>query len=169
MAEKSLRKLVYKILLEDEMGKWLVRGLKRANSLETGDFMLNKKDEEKKIKKPIFSSMLFNPSSKSDFKNKLNLTQLGKELNKINIADTKKKKDVINLFLNLNRFFADSTSYDFEKNLINIKDKEIFTAFSDANINDIYKEYKEKFILFTKRWDSNKITKEIKKLENYIL
>jgi hypothetical protein len=168
MTEKSLRNIIYKILLEDEMGKWLVKGLKKAHSLETGDFMINKNDEEKKIKKPIFSSMLFNPSSKSDFKNKLNFTQLEKELKKINISDSKKRKDVINLFLNLNRFFADSTSYDFEKNLINIKEKEIFDSFVAANINEIYKEYRDKFILFTKRWDSGKVTKEIKNLENYI-
>jgi hypothetical protein len=167
MKEKSLRKLIRDIILEDEMGKWLVRGIKIAR----GDKINNEKDNEKADKKKKnISFMLPSKSKVEEIETKFDEDELKNKLEKINISNSKKKKNVIDFFINLNRFFNNSENYDFEKNLINIKEKEIFGAFASENIKDsIYQYFIDKYQIFKRNQISKKVTEEIKKLEGYIL
>lgn len=156
------------------MEKFLVRGLKRVDSLEKGykydeDEFSDKKEDEKTIKNLKFSSMLFDPSLKSEFKNKFNLNDLEQKLKKLKFKDSARKRSVINFILNLNKFFSDSEKYNFTKDLVKISDKDIIDSFADENISDILKDYRDKFNNFKRKWDTNKVPKKIKDLEDYIL
>jgi hypothetical protein len=166
MTEKSIRKLVYKIILEDEMGKWLVRGIKMAR----GEKIDDKKDNKKTYKdKKNISFMLADKSKIKDFETKFDDDELKKNLEKLNIKSKKEKDDVIEFFLNLNRFFNNSNDYDFEKKIVNVNKKEIFDEFVFAGIDvNIRKYFIEKYNFFKRNLDRSKLTPEIKKLEQYI-
>jgi len=166
MTEKSIRKLVYKIILEDEMGKWLVRGIKMARGEKIDDKKDNKKNYEDKKN---ISFMLADKSKIKDFETKFDDDELKKNLEKLNIKSKKEKDDIIEFFLNLNRFFNNSNDYDFEKKLVNVNKKEIFDEFVSAGIDvNIRKYFIEKYNFFKRNLDRNKLTPEIKKLEQYI-
>lgn len=113
--------------------------------------------------------MLFDPSLKSEFKNKFNLNDLEQKLKKLKFKDSARKRSVINFILNLNKFFSDSEKYNFTKDLVKISDKDIIDSFADENISDILKDYRDKFNNFKRKWDTNKVPKKIKDLEDYIL
>lgn len=123
MTEKSLRKFIRNILLEDEMGKFLVRGLQRAQALEKGeefsDTSLNKKGDGVLDKKNLSEIVRDEILSK----------EIIKDFNRTKVPDSfynslKTKVDLKNFFINAKKFLSNKKDYDFLKNKIKSADLE---------------------------------------------
>lgn len=168
MTEKFLRKLIRDVILEGEMEKFLVKGLQRADSLEKGykyDEDEDNDDLTKKTrnKKETLESLLFK-GSVSDFKNELSVSELEKKLNKLSGNNSKELKD---LFINLHKFFSNSSNYNFKKINFKLTDAKILKSFADEGIQDILQKYEKKIKNFER--DKNKnIPEEIKIILNIL-
>jgi len=137
MTEKSLRKLIYKILLEDEMGRFLAKGLERAQALEKGEDFVD--TDSKNKEKGVFDKKTISEILKDDllYKNiikTINSLKIPKSFN----TSLNKKPELKSFFVNARKFLSNKSDYDFLKNKTK---KEDLKKFKDDLIDNESKYY----------------------------
>lgn len=131
--ENSLRNLVREILLEDEMGKFLVKGLNRARALEKGEEFVDNSSKNKNTN--IFSKKTISEIIKDDLIYKYIIKTVDElQVPKNFSSSLNKKPEIRNFFTNARKFLTNKSDYDFLKNKVSKDDlKKFKDSLSDKN------------------------------------
>lgn len=137
MTEKSLRKIVYEILLEDEMGKFLIKGLSRATALERGDEFDDNSSKNKNTN--IFSKKTISEIIKDELIYKHIIKSVdGLKVPKNFSSSLNKKPEIRNFFINARKFLTNKSDYDFLKNKVSKDDLKNFKDSLSDNNSKVY-------------------------------